>query len=236
MDDKLILQELKAIKRALTCGGSIGGSNSDTNLALDTFQIYNCSEEPVGSPQDVLKTVVLNSITTKICNITELSDAISAPIIESLDADTYISYTTPLKITGVDISNVKHYMYLRHKIINKNKTILTDEIEYSLLGDAFSPAEPVVDIVSYLTDWNFNEEEELIMAVNTTYNIPINSVHSYTITVSGTGTTSTIQISANTPVPIANGYSKSIEFTTTNQSEVNIFCDTNDVIRILKQY
>lgn len=74
------------------------------------------------------------------------------------------------------------------------------------------------------------------MAVNTTYNIPINSVHSYTITVSGTGTTSTIQISANTPVPIANGYSKSIEFTTTNQSEVNIFCDTNDVIRILKQY
>lgn len=179
MDDKLILQELKAIKRALTCGGSIGGSNSDTNLALDTFQIYNCSEEPVGSPQDVLKTVVLNSITTKICNVQEIAEAISTTDLAT--------ETTLLQLL----------------------TILNRE---------------------------YNEEEELIITANTTYNIPINSVHSYTITVSGTGTTSTIQISANTPVPIANGYSKSIEFTTTNQSEVNIFCDTNDVIRILKQY
>ena len=40
MDDKLILQELKAIKRALTCGGSIGGSNSDTNKVLTTEITY----------------------------------------------------------------------------------------------------------------------------------------------------------------------------------------------------
>ena len=179
MDDKLILQELKAIKRALTCGGSIGGSNSDTNLALDTFQIYNCSEEPVGSPQDVLKTVVLNSITTKICNVQEIAEAISTTDLAT--------ETTLLQLL----------------------TILNRE---------------------------YNKEEEVIITPNSTYNIPINSVHAYTINVIGNGTTSSITINGGTALQISNGYNKQMEFTTLNEYSIDIFCDVNDIIRIRKKF
>lgn len=108
MDDKLILQELKAIKRALTCGGSIGGSNSDTNLALDTFQIYNCSEEPVGSPQDVLKTVVLNTTTTNICNVQELIDGLNTQVNYNNVTQYEAEFNSPVTITGNTVHSISY--------------------------------------------------------------------------------------------------------------------------------
>ena len=138
--------------------------------ANDTFQIKDCTGTDIGSPQEVKKTIVLNNITTSICNFQELADAI---------------------ISG------------------------------------FPTNPPIV---------NYNNEEELIITPNTTYNITANSVHAYSLNVKGTGTQSTISINGAIPLPISNGYSKQIEFSTTNSFSIDIFCDTNDTIRLIKQF
>ena len=143
---------------------------SSGEQAIDTFQIKDCTGTDIGSPQEVKKTIVLNNITTSICNFQELADAI---------------------ISG------------------------------------FPTNPPIV---------NYNNEEELIITPNTTYNITANSVHAYSLNVKGTGTQSTISINGAIPLPISNGYSKQIEFSTTNSFSIDIFCDTNDTIRLIKQF
>lgn len=172
MDDKLILQELKAIKRALTCGASSSGGSSDPEKAIDTFQITDCELGNIGTPQEVKKTVVLNKLTTQICNVQELADLIAEAIVFPV---------TPTLV-------------------------------------------------------NYNKEEELIITPDTIYSILSNTVHGYGLSVSGTGTTSTITINGGTAVPISSGYSKQVEFSTTNDFTIDIFCDVNDVIRLIKQY
>jgi len=65
------------------CGGdtikvdicNIADSPIDT-YANDTFQITDCAGLPIGTPQNIKKTVVLNTTTTNICNVQELADAI----------------------------------------------------------------------------------------------------------------------------------------------------------------
>jgi len=226
MDDKLILQELKAIKRALTCGGSIGGSNSDTSLALDTFQIYNCSEEPVGSPQDVLKTVVLNSITAKICNIQELANALI-----TLDAE--LVYTPSSKF-HIGVNN----FYSREKIVYNSQiqSEISRVTEYSTDGVTFTTTVPSGTplIGWYVVPTNeYNTEDEILLTAGNSFVINANEVHSYSISVLGNGTLSTIQIGANTPLPITNGYHKQMEFTNLNTQQVTITCGVGDEIRII---
>lgn len=93
----------------------------------------------------------------------------------------------------------------------------------------------LLDLLTILNR-TFNKEEELVLIPNSTYNIPVNTVHAYTINVTGTGTTSTISINGGTPISINNGYNKQIEFTVYNEYSIDIFCDTNDIIRIGKQF
>jgi hypothetical protein len=161
------------------CGGdtikvdicNIADSPVDT-YANDTFQITDCNGLPIGTPQDVKKTVVLNKLTTQICNAQELADLI---------AEAIVFPETPTLV-------------------------------------------------------NYNKEEELIITPDTIYSILSNTVHGYGLSVSGTGTTSTITINGGTAVPISSGYSKQVEFSTTNDFTIDIFCDVNDVIRLIKQY
>lgn len=140
------------------------------NETHDTFQILDCAGLPIGTPQDVEKTVVLNKLTSQICNVQELADAIVASLPES----------------------------------------------------------PTVT--------NYDNEEELVIPTNATYTISANSVHAYSITVKGSGTASTIKIGTDSPSSIDDGYSKSVEFSTTNIKSVEIFCDVDDVIRVIKQF
>ena len=144
----------------------------DLEKVIDTFQILDCGGLPIGAPQDILKTIVLNKLTTQICNAQELADLIAEAIVFPV---------TPTLV-------------------------------------------------------NYNKEEELIITPDTIYSILSNTVHGYGLSVIGTGTTSTITINGGTAVPISNGYSKQVEFSTTNDFTIDIFCDVNDVIRLIKQY
>lgn len=145
---------------------------SSGEQAIDTFQVIDCEGNNVGTPQEVKKTVVLNKLTTQICNAQELADLIAEAIVFPV---------TPTLV-------------------------------------------------------NYNKEEELIITPDTIYSILSNTVHGYGLSVIGTGTTSTITINGGTAVPISNGYSKQVEFSTTNDFTIDIFCDVNDVIRLIKQY
>lgn len=100
MTDKEIIIQLKEIKRALICksdvssGGNVDSCCPETNTLLtdikellslipidetfDTFQILDCEGLPIGTPQNIKKTIVLNKTTTKVCNVQELADAINA--------------------------------------------------------------------------------------------------------------------------------------------------------------
>jgi len=63
----------------------------DLEKVIDTFQILDCEGLPIGTPQDILKTIVLNKLTTQICNVQELADAINA-------------------VTPITYNNVNHYL------------------------------------------------------------------------------------------------------------------------------
>jgi hypothetical protein len=60
--------------------------DGDVNLGFlphgaDTFQVTDCESNEVGEEQDVLKTVVLNKQTAKICNTADITD----PIVEAIE-------------------------------------------------------------------------------------------------------------------------------------------------------
>jgi len=93
------------------------------------------------------------------------------------------------------------------------------------------------DLINAVTPTLYNQETEILLPIGSpgTHTIPANSVHAYSIIVEdGTGTGSTIQIGANPPLSIYKGYLKTVEFTTTNISQVIISSDTLDRIRIIK--
>jgi hypothetical protein len=123
MDDKLILQELKAIKRALTCGASSSGGSSDPEKAIDTFQITDCELGNIGTPQEVKKTVVLNKLTTQICNAQELADAINATTTYNNVQHYLLDSTNPILIIP---ANTVHS--ISYKIINGTVDISIDGV------------------------------------------------------------------------------------------------------------
>lgn len=49
-------------------------------FAQDTFQTVDCEGAEIGSLQEVIKTIVLNNISTKICNVEELATAIQGTL------------------------------------------------------------------------------------------------------------------------------------------------------------
>lgn len=88
------------------------------NETHDTFQILDCAGLPIGTPQDVEKTVVLNKIITSICNVEDLATAIGNAIvfpipIEYNTAETIIvnSLNSPYNIN----SNYFHEISIRAK-------------------------------------------------------------------------------------------------------------------------
>jgi hypothetical protein len=172
-ENQVLLTDIKDNLQAIIdklnqpCGTDSINVNVCNEAAIDTFQVKDCTGLDVGTPQEVKKTVVLNNISTKICNVEELANAINVG--------------TPSLVT-------------------------------------------------------YNSEEELIIPQNSTYNIPANSIHAYSVNVSGSGITSTISINGSTPVSITSGYTKQIEFTTMNTFSINIFCGINSIIRIGKQF
>ena len=116
---KEILNELKQIKRALTCQGS---SSLDT-YANDTFQITDCAGLPIGTPQDIKKTVVLNTTTTNICNVQELADAINATTTYNNVQHYLLDNTNPILIIP---ANTVHS--ISYKIINATVDISIDGV------------------------------------------------------------------------------------------------------------
>jgi hypothetical protein len=51
-------------------------------FAQDTFQVEDCDGNPIGTEQNVIKTVVLNKTTTSICNTADIVD----PIVEAFNS------------------------------------------------------------------------------------------------------------------------------------------------------
>lgn len=98
-NEKTIIKELKEIKRSLTCG------NTSAN---DTFQITDCAGLPIGTPQDIKKTVVLNSITTKICNIQELIDGLNTQVNYNNVTQYEAEFNSPVTITGNTVHSISY--------------------------------------------------------------------------------------------------------------------------------
>lgn len=96
--------------------------------------------------------------------------------------------------------------------------------------------ETLADIHAVLSP-SYNTETEILLPIGSagSHTIAAGSVHAYSVIVEdGSGTGSTIQIGAGTPIPIYKGYLKSVEFSTTNDLSVVITNDTLDRIRIIK--
>lgn len=200
--------------------------NLETEKAIDTFQVSDCEGNNIGTPQEVKKTVVLNSVTTKICNVQELADALNI-------LDTELIYTPSAKFhIGVD------NFYSRDKIIYDSQTQseVSRVTEYSTDGVTFTTTAPIGTplIGWYVSPINeYNTEAEILLTAGNTFTINTNEVHSYAISVLGNGTASTIQIDINSPLPITNGYHKQMEFTNLNTQQVTIACGVGDEIRII---
>lgn len=211
------------------CGGDtikVDVCNLLPEVAIDTFQITDCDGNNVGTPQEVKKTVVLNSVTTKICNVQELADALNTLDIE-------LVYTPSSKF-HIGVNN----FYSRDKVIYDSQTQseVSRVTEYSTDGVTFTTTAPIGTplIGWYVAPTNeYNTEDEILLTAGNSFVMNANEVHSYSISVLGNGTLSTIQIGANTPLPITNGYHKQMEFTNLNIQQVTISCGTGDEIRII---
>jgi len=165
-----IRQDIKRINREvekLKCCISTTSPGSD--VTYDTFQIVDCNGDNVGTPQDVQKTVVLNSLQVAICNIDALAEAIAAQIVAN----------TP-------------------------------------------------------TAALYNTTNTLILPQGTTYNIPANTIHAYTLEVKNgsTGINSTITFNGGTPIPLTEGDIDAEEYSTLNANSIDIYCDYNDIIKL----
>ena len=226
---EIILNDIKTVLNA-PCGDpnvqNVNICQLPVDPTYDTFQIKDCEGNNIGTLQDVQKTVVLNNISAKICNIEELSDALYIQ-------DKEIVYTPSTKFhIGTD-----NY-YSREKIIYDSHTQseVSRVIEYSTDGVTFTTTAP---IGTPLIGWyevpisEYNTEDEILLTAGNSFVINTNEVHSYSISVLGNGTASTIQIGANIPLPITNGYHKQMEFTNLNTQQVTITCGLGDEIRII---
>lgn len=119
---KEILNELKQIKRALTCQGS---SSLDT-YANDTFQITDCAGLPIGTPQNIKKTVVLNTTTTNICNVQEIADAINA-----IAPTTYNTNTTQIATNNVITLAATTYHSVSVAVLSGSVTIDVNGVSFT---------------------------------------------------------------------------------------------------------
>jgi hypothetical protein len=155
---KEILNELKQIKKALTCGNSFSSTGtSDTccpqtnnllgqietainNLdisntyANDTFQVTDCEGLPIGTLQDIKKTVVLNTTTTSICNVQEIADAINAIAPATYNNVSHYLLDSTNPILTIPANTVHSISY---KIINATVDISIDGINLPyVLGES----------------------------------------------------------------------------------------------------
>jgi hypothetical protein len=73
-------------------------------FAQDTFQLEDCDGNPIGTEQDVIKTVVLNKTTASICNTADIVD----PIVDAINlqqasavgkAQDFMSWTAAVNAT-----------------------------------------------------------------------------------------------------------------------------------------
>lgn len=139
-------------------------------------------------------------------------------------------YTSPVKATLMD--GGKNFGYVRNNYVYIDGSITAQSIEFSTDGANWI----IPNVNDYELGWYFNDEEEIMLTAGNSHTIQPNSVHSYSIVVTGTGTGSYYTLNGGTPIPIKDGYSKQITFEVYNNQQIDIYCDNNDEIRILKQW
>lgn len=141
-------------------------------------------------------------------------------------------YTTPVKVTFID-GNAKTFVYARNSFDFINGSF-SSSLQISIDGVNWG------GIISGNPEigWDFGHQETIMITPNTTYNIPINSIHAYSVEVrqGSTGTTSSVTIAGGTPYIITEGDIETVEYTTYNKQTIDIFCDSNDIIKLKKQW
>lgn len=107
---------------------------SSGEQAIDTFQVIDCEGNNVGTPQEVKKTIVLNSITTKICNVQEIADAINAIAPATYNNVSHYLLDSTNPILTIPANTVHSISY---KIINATVDISIDGINLPyVLGES----------------------------------------------------------------------------------------------------
>lgn len=130
------------------------------------------------------------------------------------------------------INGGKTFGYCRNHYVYEDGSLTAQALEFSLDGANWT----VPNINSYTLGWDFNDEDEIILTAGNSYTIQPNTVHSYSIVVTGTGTSSYYTLNGGTPISIKDGYSKKVTFEIYNNQQIDIHCGLGDEIRILKQW
>lgn len=76
------------------------------DVTYDTFQVTDCEGNNIGTPQDVQKTVILNNIATKICNVDDLASAMTSITVIEKIVTPMDTFGRPL---GLVVREVKKY-------------------------------------------------------------------------------------------------------------------------------
>jgi hypothetical protein len=103
----------------LVSGGGVSGGGSGSSRIPpneDTFQVADCAGIPIGDPISVTKTIVVNKLITKICNVTEIANAIKG--VNYNEPYCIILYPGDFLLMDIDI-----YHTIKYKVIGGDGTL-----------------------------------------------------------------------------------------------------------------